>query len=225
MCPRVWGRTQAWICAGLKWPSLSRNKKPARSRLYLSGPEVSPGSAFSSPSWNCSLTQTAPPQFLSCLLVPRFSAKPSWMHNFTGQFPAANCLQDPSSRLQASPTAGLVAQTPNQDPETWVFWGGGHSQRKFFTRKRAKWMFVHLANGWNEATAVQMGPCILSLNPLPYYSIARSTTRLEHWEDQWWQRDFCGYKDHCWIVNSLWKLYCHKSGSEINEINSKARSE
>lgn len=133
-----------------KWPSLSKNKKPALSRLYLSDPEVSPGSAFSSPAWNCSLTQTARPQFLSCLLVPRFLANPSWIHNFTGQFPAVNCLQDPPSKLQASPTAGLVAQTPNQDPETWVFGGGSHSQRKFLAQKRAQWMFVHLANRWSN---------------------------------------------------------------------------
>lgn len=208
-----------------KWPSLSKNKKPALSRLYLSDPEVSPGSAFSSPAWNCSLTQRARPQFLSCLLVPRFLANPSWIHNFTGQFPAVNCLQDPPSKLQASPTAGLVAQTPNQDPETWVFGGGSHSQRKFLAQKRAQWMFVHLANRWNEATAVEMGPRVRPLNPLPDYPITRSTTRLEHWEDQWWKRDFHGYEGHCWIVNSLWKLCCQKSGSEINEINSKARSE
>lgn len=203
MCSEGLSRTHAWIpwlpICWFKWPSLSKNKKPALSRLYLSDPEVSPGSAFSSPAWNCSLTQTKHVPSVS-LLSPGSKiplANPSWTTTSPDSF-LLNCHMDPPSKLQASPTVGLVAQTPNQDPETWVFGSEPQSKKIPLHRREPSRCFVHLANRWNEATAVQMGPRGSPSQPLPYFTpITRSITRLKSMEKtEHWKRFSCGYKGH-----------------------------
>lgn len=207
-----------------KWPSLSKNKKPALSRLYLSDPEVSPGSAFSSPAWNCSLTQTARPQFLSCLLVPRFLPIPLGSTISPDSFLLWTVYR---ILLKASSFSHSWASGSNSQPGPWNLGFVGREpivkESSLHRREPSRCLFIWQLLKWSNC--YKMGPCVRPLNPpplLPHHQIHNQVGTSGKTNDE---RDFHGYKGHCWIVNSLWKLCCQKSGSEINEINSKARSE